>query len=292
MNDLDKIVEFIRVRGPIIPVQAAKEIGTNILMASAMLSQLSSNGTVKVSSLKVGGSPFYYLSGQEMRLQSFSQHLPEKSKRVYDVLQAKKILKDSEQDPLTRTILRQLKDFAKPLSATTGPATELFWKWYLTPGEEASALIKHMLGIEEKKEIQEARPEEEKKEKQEELPVKKEEPKKEKPTARKKQPEKDNFSEHLGRYFSRNTIGVVEQHILRKNIEIDFILEVPSAVGKITYYCKARNKKLITESDLSSTYGKSQLKKLPALLITTGSLNKKALQSAENDYHEIKIIKI
>ena len=64
MEDItEKILAFMRGKGPILPVEIAKHINTNILMASARLSEIKSNGKIKISHVKVCGSPLYYLPG-------------------------------------------------------------------------------------------------------------------------------------------------------------------------------------------------------------------------------------
>ena len=98
MDIPEKILSFIRLKGPSIPVQVAKEISHNILMGSAYLAELTSRKQLKVSSVKIGGSPLYFLPGQEAHLQNFSNNLNEKDKRTYDLLKEKKILRESEQD--------------------------------------------------------------------------------------------------------------------------------------------------------------------------------------------------
>ncbi|MFH1276012.1 MAG: hypothetical protein ABIH82_02785, partial [Candidatus Woesearchaeota archaeon] len=68
----DKILDFIKVNGPTLPTKVAKNINQQILFASAHLSDLVSRGKVKISKLKVGGSPLYYLPGQEDQLYPFA----------------------------------------------------------------------------------------------------------------------------------------------------------------------------------------------------------------------------
>ena len=295
MDNLEKILQFMQRAGPIIPIQAAKEIQTNILLASAMLSELSSKKKVLVSTVKVGGSPLYFLPGQEQRLQSFSKNLKGPEQAAFTKLQKDQILKDKSLDPLTRTALRQIKDFAKPLQVSINGTQEIFWKWYLLENTAASDLIKKSLGV---KTTVRKKP-----------TVKKITPKKtppsppqtkpshpvmrEKPTPKpKKAPLPDEFLIQLTTYFQKNKIEVLEKNIVRKNAEIDFQVNIPSAVGTIKHFVKAKKKKLINESDLAATYGKAQLKKLPSLLITPGKLNKKAQLSATTDFKDIKIIQI
>ena len=75
-------------------------------------------------------------------------------------------------------------------------------------------------------------------------------------------------------------------------MDLDLIVEVPSAVGSLTYYCKAKNKKRISDSDLSSAFVQGQLKKLPVLFLTKGELTKKAREMLSKEFKNIKIKKI
>ena len=126
MNPEEKIIQLIKSKGPVIPAQISKEIETNIIMASAYLSELSSNNLVKISNIKIGGSPLYYLPGQEHKLQDFANNLHEKEKKSYDLLKQKKILRDLNLDPVVRVTLRQIKDFAIPLKVDYKGNSEIF----------------------------------------------------------------------------------------------------------------------------------------------------------------------
>ncbi len=141
----DKVLSFVHVKGPILPVHIAKEVGTNILMASAMLSELVSKGSLKVSNLKVGGSPLYFSPGQEAMLLNFTTSLNEKDRRTIELLQQQKVLRDREQEALTRVSLRGIKDFAFALNVTHDGVTEIFWKWYALPDADASNMIRAAL---------------------------------------------------------------------------------------------------------------------------------------------------
>jgi hypothetical protein len=136
------ILSFVRSKGPVLPVDVAKFLDTNTLFASAHLSELLSKGQLKISSVKVGGSPVYYLPGQEARLQEYSSRLHEKEQRAYHLLKEKLVLKDSDQAPVVRFALRQIKDYAKPVEVMLKGEKHLFWRWYLTPMHEVEALIK------------------------------------------------------------------------------------------------------------------------------------------------------
>ena len=57
----DKIVLSIKEKGPTIPVFIAKEIGSSILFTSAFLSELLSEKRLKMSHMRIGSSPLYFI---------------------------------------------------------------------------------------------------------------------------------------------------------------------------------------------------------------------------------------
>lgn len=126
----ERILLTLRTKGPTLPVHLAKEAGVSMLFASAFLSELLSDKKVKMSHMRVGNSPVYFIQGQESQLERFSNHLKSKEKDALLLLQEKKFLKDSEQSPAIRVALREIKDFAFPFKKNS----ETFWR-YLTTSE-------------------------------------------------------------------------------------------------------------------------------------------------------------
>jgi len=306
MDSKERVIQTIRIRGPVIPAQIAKVIGTDILMASAMLSELVSKNILKISHVKFGSTPLYYLPGQESRLQDFAKNLHEKEKRAYDLLMQKKILRDKTSEPVVRVALRNIKDFAVPLQVKINGNVEVFWKWYLISNEEAAKIIKETIKFDEpKKEIKPVQEaitrKEQEKPKEEQKQIKKEELKRVIPREEIKNEEKkifvdktaeDKFLSEVKRFFEKSSINLIEQKIVKKNSDLDLVIEVPSAVGSLIYYCKARSKKRISDSDLSSAFVQGQLKKLPVLFLTKGELTKKAKDMLSKEFKSIKIKKI
>ncbi len=306
MDSKERVIQTIRIRGPVIPAQIAKVIGTDILMASAMLSELVSKNILKISHVKFGSTPLYYLPGQESRLQDFAKNLHEKEKRAYDLLMQKKILRDKTSEPVVRVALRNIKDFAVPLQVKINGNVEVFWKWYLISNEEAAKIIKETIKFDEpKKEIKPVQEaitrKEQEKPKEEQKQIKKEELKRVIPREEIKNEEKkifvdktaeDKFLSEVKRFFEKSSINLIEQKIVKKNSDLDLVIEVPSAVGSLIYYCKARSKKRISDSDLSSAFVQGQLKKLPVLFLTKGELTKKANDMLSKEFKSIKIKKI
>ena len=125
----EKIISILRRKGPGLPVHIAREIESSTLFTSAFLSELASERRIKISNMKVGNSPLYYLPGQEFLLEKFSHYLKSKEKEAFTLLKEKKFLKDSEQDPAIRVALREIKDFAVPFKKDE----EIFWRYFTIP---------------------------------------------------------------------------------------------------------------------------------------------------------------
>ncbi len=343
MRDQEKILYFLKVVGPTIPSKVAKHINTEILLASAHLSDLVAQGKVKISNLKIGGgSPLYYLPGQEEQLFHFAAgNLNPKDYQVLETLKQQKILRENSLDLLSRVALRALKDFAVPLHVTISGNKELFWKWHLLSDEEASSTIKQMLMVREQTapfqtpEVAEEQQEQvsspavdpqleeqtklsasashtlagvsmeqedwseevsdpSREENEEELQEKIEKVLLSKSKARAKRgPKKvktesdkvneDRFLPVTESFLAMKEIIVQEKEIVRKNAEVNLVIKVPSAVGTVTYFCKAKKKAKCDEGDVSAAYMEAQIKKLPLLFLYTHELTKKAQEMLATD---------
>ncbi|MDO8656337.1 MAG: hypothetical protein Q7K45_03800 [Nanoarchaeota archaeon] len=303
MTDQDKIMQFLRMNGPSLPSKIGKLLGTDLLLASAHLSDLISQGKVKVSSLKIGGSPLYYMPGQEHQLSHYaSGNMNPKDVAVLHSLQDKKLLREAQLPLLDKVALRSLKDFAIPLQVTVDGQKELFWKWHLCSAQEANELLSAYFApaprdIEPAAEPTLAAPSEP------ELPVQttlmsssapisenhdpdhlKAVTKLKEKVKRKKQEEE--FFPEVEDICKKLKISIEQKETIRKNAELELIIKVPSAVGVMTYFCKAKNKAKCDEKDLSAAYMQAQIKKLPLLLLYTGELTKKAQEMLDSGAFE------
>ncbi|MBI4150382.1 hypothetical protein HY488_03185 [Candidatus Woesearchaeota archaeon] len=340
VDNRDKVLQIVRMKGPLLPSQINRELNTNLLFASAMLSELVDSKVLKISHLKVGGSPLYYHQGQEARLQEYAKKLNEKDYRAYELLRQAKVLRDRDQEPLIRACLREIKDFAVPLEVNFDNNVELFWKWYLLPNEDVELLVRQRLGLdrpraqaveeeqartiphagqmtdvllekklalarkvlsekvestvsEKRKEREEAPKEREKKVeekiKKEEKGVKKEETVLSAETFVDRGEPNDKLFKKIKVFFDENKIRILSHKIIRKETDIEFTIEIPSAVGKLPYFCKAKDKQKCTDGDLSAAYVQSQSKKLPILFISTGELTKKAQDILRNEFKSMTV---
>ena len=99
------------------------------------------------------------------------------------------------------------------------------------------------------------------------------------------------FGNDLDEFFAKSSIEIESSDLSGKS-EAKYVVLLPSPVGKLRYYCIARNKKTCTDSDISSALVQGQLKKLPVLLLTKGELSKKAQELLSKEIGAIVVKKI
>ncbi len=280
----EDVLRIVREIGPTIPARITRKLGGDTFLIGAILNDLQKEGKIKVTKLKLGGSPFYYTPEQEYRLDDLSKYLKNIHKNSYELIKSRGIIRDREYPPQVRASLREIRDFAKPLEVQLTGEKEIFWKYYKLTNDDAKKIIQDRY----MKEIREQKPE--KKEMQQKIVRVVHEEKIKGQTEEKKKPDKapPEFMNRLKDFFEKKNIEVIEKEILRKT-EIDFIVNVPSGLGRIKYYCRAKKKKSCNDGDLSSAYIKGQTKKLPVLFLTTGKITKKAKEMAENELKGIII---
>src|SRR3989344_4722470 len=318
MQDLKfKILEYVRRYGPCLPVQLSKQINSNILFAGAVLSELVANQKVKISIAKIGGSPVYYILGQEPKLVMLYQYLHEKEKKAYDLLKQNKVLHDKSLEPYQRVALRELKDFAYPIQHED----ELFWRWYMLSDEEGINLVKEIYKKDssiitapqeqvKKEELKEVPKQEIKIElpqviRQQAIEIKKEiqpiieqkrleiikehieqktpavKPKK---VIKRVKKDPNQFYTSLINYLDKKKIEKLEEEITKKDKEFEIISNITSNMGTIRFLIVAKDKKKISDGDLSLAHNKAQLKKLPLIFLSNGDLMKSAKEYIEKNY--------
>lgn len=272
----DTVLQLVRQHGPVLPVQISKLVNRDILFASAILSELVDNKLIKISHAKIGSSPVYYAPGQEEKLQILYNGLPEKEKQAYNLLKERKILRDKGAEPAIRVALRSIRDFALPIEIELNNEKEIFWRWHLISQYDAQSLIKAEILIAPKQPQQEVQQpsktielKPETRVEQKFLQVALPEPK---PKAKTSTP----FLDIIKSFTSFSKIEIVEHETVRKNTEFNFIARIPSNIGPLDFFISAKNKKSISEADLSLAHQKGVAKKLPVLFLTTGNLTKKA----------------
>ena len=114
---------------------------------------------------------------------------------------------------------------------------------------------------------------------------------KDKPRPKKEITDDGPFLDKISDHFKVNKIKIISKEQIRKS-EFDLIIDVPSAVGNLEYYCKAKGKQKITDGDLASAFVQGQVKKLPVLLITNGELTKRAAEMLQKEFKGMSIAQI
>lgn len=314
-----KIIKILNTRGPSLPIQIGKEMNMNSLFASAFLSELSQEKKVKISNLKVGGSPLYYLLGQEEQLINFIQYLHPKETEAFNQIKEKKLLKDVDLEPAIRIAMRSIRDFAIGFKKDD----EIYWKYFLdeeTPTQE----IPHEVPV--KSQEESVKSQEVPKEitpppindptpQKETTPSSTKTPKKESkettPSPTKtlepiKQPSKQNFVNPLiiqkeskpKPQFIQNIISEISKNykiieeLNFKVKEYNCIIQIRSELGPINFLTKVKDKKKISETDLKNHLSDAQKIPLPALYLHTGNLSKKGIELTEKYASILKVKKI
>ena len=99
----------------------------------------------------------------------------------------------------------------------------------------------------------------------------------------------DPFVQQMLAFFSKNGIDVESHRIVKKKKEADFTVRIPSSVGSLLYYCKAKDKKTCNDADLSTAYVQGEAKKLPVLFITTGTISRKAQSMLQSEFKTMTV---
>jgi len=296
----EKILNLLKAKGPSLPIHISKETGLQTIFSGAFLSELAGDKTVKISNMKVGGSPLYYLPGQEEKLENFSQHLHGKEKEAFNLIKEKGILSDSDQHPAIRVALRAIKDFAIPFKSDN----RIYWK-YLTFSQDK---IKELLEGKEKIEKEERKTTEKviediKKEKIEitspesrfekihpELAIKEktldifEKEKAEKPVKIKTEPEQ--FLKEVQAFLTNKNFSIVKVEYSDKK---EVVAKIIAPEECLVF---AFNKKKITEKELIKAYKKALTFKLPYMILIKDEVSKKMRDMIEAAKNLIKIDKI
>src|SRR3989344_1899038 len=308
----EKILKYLSEKGPVLPVNVAKHIGLNSLFASAFLSELSSEKFVKISDMKVGGSPLYYLPSKINMLENFINSLNGREKEACLLLKEKGILEDVNQHPVIRVALRALKDFAIPFKKDN----QVFWRYFTFSEESVREKIEGPIEIKKheieapkaeeaesalKKQIEEKNNERTELDKiRQELELERNELKKLKKQIEEKNNEtKENIKEKetkekqkvkikLKPLADEKFLNEIKGILERKKIELlaieSFDRKQVFAKVKLNnqdHFFAAYDKKRIDDEDLFKAYKKAQILGLPYSILAKGDTSKKTKEAID-----------
>ncbi|HKZ33924.1 MAG TPA: hypothetical protein VJ142_01650 [Candidatus Nanoarchaeia archaeon] len=269
----ERIISTLKSKGPSLPVHIAGEIKSSILFSSAFLGELVSEKKVKISHMRVGSSPLYFLVGQEPSLEKFFQHLRSKEKEAFLLLKEKKFLRDSAQNPAIRVALREIRDFALPFKS----GEEIIWRYFLVPESEFKITEKKpekLLEIEVKKPVLAVA----EKETQKPLDIFSKESKEEPETKPKKRksykrrtPGKENeFLNSVKEFLSANSMDLLDTKTSGRREIILRIVDKGEEKLLVAY-----NKNKISGDDIIKASKKASKENLPYIVLGLGGPLKK-----------------
>ena len=109
-------------------------------------------------------------------------------------------------------------------------------------------------------------------------------------TKPKKQKPKSEFVLKVIDILNKNFRIIEEKNSKAK--EYNCIIQIKSNLGPINFLTQAKDKKKISETDLKKLLSNAQKIPLPAFMIYTGELSKKAIEYAKKYYSILKTKKI
>ena len=288
MNNIDKVYELLRQNGPMLPVEVASKLGVDSFLASAYLSQLTDMGKIKPTKERVGSTFVYFIQGQdiaasnkvsvllkptqktarmfasavpagaevEQKRQAFAERLQEIEKKETEQKAIKQEQARVEAPKPQRSISEQIKqdflDRFRPAIMETLQKREapkvpvLPAKTEPAPAVDDKKLAQQMMA-----EIQQR-------------------------TAPKKILPEGKLVEKAVAFLAESKGDIISKDLKKKGKEADIIALIPSQIGNLKYLILVRDKKTITDADLSMAYAEAANKKLPALFMTHGKLTKGA----------------
>jgi len=266
----EKIIKFLEKNGASLPVHIAKDAGMDMIFTSAFLSELISHQKIKVSNMKVGTSPVYFIPGNEKGIEKFIDYLGGKEREALILLKNKKFLEDSKQEPAIKIALRTMKDFANPFEKNG----KLIWRYFLEEEKDYEADLKKFPkepkvkeSIKEHENIEE----ETKREKPKDKPLQKKKPAKRETKAKKQNNQNDEkFFNKVKEFLSKNSIEILDVEDASKD---NLILKIK--INGREKLLVAYNKKKIDESDIIKAYKKSSELALEYIILSLGEPAKK-----------------
>lgn len=266
MNNLDKAYEIVKQQGPVLPVEVASKLGVDSFLASAYLSQLVEAKKIRVTKERVGNAFLYFLPGQEVvanaRVAALL-HIGKKTARMF----AEKVPESPEIEQKRRAFTERLQEIEKKESLQkTQPKLEV-QKPTFTERIKHEFLDKLKPAISEQLARQEIS--DEKKLAQQAIQ-----------TAQQKMIEKKieegRLVEKVLAFLVDAHADIIGKELKKKGRDANIIVSIPTPIGNVRFLVLARDKKTISEADLSLAFTEGQSEKLPVLFVTNGKLTKTA----------------
>ena len=254
-----KILDLIKQIGPMLPVEISSKIGVDSFMAKAFLMELVEEGKISQSKEKLAESPMYYLPGQERQVVMKMENIKQQHSKTARTYAPTSVSENPEIQAKREAFAKRLAEIqAKEQQRKTMPAIQPrpLAKIANRPVYKPRPLPPPTMPSN--------------------LPDFQSEPEPEyKPEAER------TFIDKAMDWLKMEGYEIVEE-ISAKKTEMELLVKVYTDFGKVNFYAKIKQKKIITEADLMAVYAGAMEQKCPAVLLTNGKLAK----SAENFLNE------
>ena len=138
----DAVLDLLAKKGPSVPSELKEELGEDIIIISALLTDLVEKKKICKTKAKWGNSPLYYLPMHLDKTDKLFTKIGPKEQRAFALIHEYKVLREDAVVPELRETLSQLEDFAVKILVQKGLVQTVFYKWFLLPDLEATELIK------------------------------------------------------------------------------------------------------------------------------------------------------
>lgn len=345
----DEVFNYVKKKGFALTREIAREFNLSSIIAGAILSELVSNGLIKVSYLKVGTGPLYYTD--KRKLEDFVDYLNSKEKEAYNLIKKEKVVSDDELSPAMRVAMNSIKDFAVPVEVISSDnLRKRYWKYYLLDNSSVREFLMrkneiqgHENGNKEELEKRDLIKEKNLKEtrnyetrnyekssvedtqkesvglsgvnyefgnkkkdnekgislsglrSEEEANDFDKDTKEEgflKEDKEKEKNAKQGFIQRVYDFLKNNDINIIDKEEIRKDREYNLIVSFPTSLGRLSAFCKCKNKKNINDNDISDAYVDALNKQMPLIYITNGKVTKKAEEALGKKFKSVILKRI
>jgi hypothetical protein len=294
MPILDKIVDLVKA-GPLLPAEIAAKVGLDSFFINAYLSQLVETGKLKASNTRVAGTPVYSIPGQESAAETRAKHImatAQKTARTF----AKEVPNNPEIQKKREEFAAKLQEIEAKEKETAKrkviPVTinKLKDDFAFAPGKQAVG-GEHKTKTEPKITYEvKTEPEQVIREPEQQKPAEAmssiegtvtEKPKR---GRKKKEPviiEDGKIVLAAMSFLVEAGAEIISKELKRNGKDADIKILLPTQVGNMPMLAIIREKKSITEADLSMAHTEGMNKKIPVLFLTNGNFTK-----TSKDYYE------
>ncbi len=309
MSVLDKILDMVAKSGPVLPVEIAARLKIDSFLASGYISQLVDAGKLKASKEKVNGTSVYFTPGQEYVAEQKVKDIINSAQKT-----ARAFAKSTTEDPETQkkreafadrlreieerekkeglarqkvipVTLRKLKeDFtAAPGKQAVGGEHKIKEEQKI-PSEAESGL--HIAGR--PLELQHIRPQVTREPWQTEQDAEKaiskvaQSPRKVGRKTEAKPVEEGPVVQSALAFLVEAGADILDKELKGKGRDAILTVLLPTKIGNLQMLVMVKDKKKISEADLSMAYTEGMKRKTPILFITNGNLTGTSREYYEN----------